>query len=219
MTQQVRMTAAQYQHLVQNWDRTPVKWNPEGIYGGIKEVKAAGRGFLFAIPGLSSLLILGAVFLPWLSLNLLNNNFSTNGIGALSAPSGFVDQVQKLSQKYGSFIHTTPGSTPALSNQPYEASHGWILVVLCLVSLGLIFWGFTGKSKNLVIGPLIIGVFCLGLSLWDLIQSTKLINDTYKQFNNLQAGFIGVGPGLYLVVAGSIALIIGGIVTLSFYNK
>jgi hypothetical protein len=214
------MTAEQYKQLVQNWDRMPVKWNPEGIYGGIKEVKAAGRGFLFAIPGLSSLLILGAVFLPWLSLNLLNNNFSTNGIGALSAPPGFVEQMQKLSQKYGSFTINTSSSTSTLSNQPYESSHGWILIVLCAVSLGLLFCGLISKSKNFVIVPLISGVVCLGLGLWDLIKTTQLVNDTYKQFNNsLQVGFIGVGPGLYLVVAGSIALIIGGIITLSFYNK
>jgi hypothetical protein len=85
--------------------------------------------------------------------------------------------------------------------------------------LSLLFCGFISKSKNFAIVPLIIGVVCLGLGLWDLIQTTKLINDTYKQFNNLQAGFIGVGLGLYLVVAGSLALVIGGIVTLSFYTK
>lgn len=230
---QRKMTAQEYQQLVQNWQTAPITWNPDGVYGGIKEVRAGGnsRSFLYIVPGLGALLLLLAVFLPWLSLNLFGSAFSTNGIGALSAPPGFTDSMQKLSQSPDYAGLLASASAPASSNanptsttsQPYEAWQGWALIVLAVLCLALAVCGIALPSKGFAIATLVAGLVCLALAGWDWWRTWRLIDDAYKhlatgpvaaQAQTALIGF-GVGFGLYMAVAASLTVTIGSILALA----
>lgn len=217
-----RLTASQYQQLAQNWNQMPIQWNPDGVYGGIKEVRTGGRQFLYILPILSSLLLAIGVFLPWLSLNLFGSGFSTNGIGALSAPAGFVENMQKLSEQYGSLTSSTNGSTSSPTSQPYDSSHGWILLALAIICFGLAVIGIAVKSKNFSVGPLLIGLVCSVLGVVDWLGTSKLIDDTYKQATSpLETSLLNiqVGLGLYLVIIASLGLVIGAIIILTMFEE
>lgn len=222
LQQPQKLTKEQYQELARNWNQLPPQWNPDGVYGGIKEVKTGGRVFLYVIPALCSLLIALAVFLPWFSITFFGAGLSINGVGALSAPPGFVDSMQSLSKSPA----LTPGSTQSITpaNQPYESWHGWFILVLVLTALVLCGFGVIMKSKTFSIGPLVAGVICLGLGGLDFWRTYNLIDDTYKQAGSLtqaQTALVNiqVGFGLYLLVAAGLAVVVGGIITLTLFDK